>query len=201
MTEPDRSAPVRTAPLESSDVFKTQAERRAELRPDADDRHAAARPDGGDLSRLAPPRAGGLAWAPYLSAFAEAGMVGACADWFAVVALFRPLRLPIPHRAVVPENKRRVSAAMGVSSPTFFPPAWPSHACHPSTLSVLRRDGSRTSATRERSRPPPDAPFRMRSTLCRKRRSTNRSPLPRGAGSRPFPPRPLASRGLSILSA
>ena len=122
MTELDRSAPVRTAPLESSDVFKTQAERRAELRPDADDRHAAARPDGGDLSRLAPPRAGGLARAPYLSAFAEAGMVGACADWFAVVALFRPLRLPIPHRAVVPENKRRVSAAMGRFITNFLSP-------------------------------------------------------------------------------
>jgi uncharacterized membrane-anchored protein YjiN (DUF445 family) len=54
------------------------------------------------------------AWAPYLSAFAEAGMVGACADWFAVVALFRrPLGLPIPHTAVVPENKRRIGAAMG----------------------------------------------------------------------------------------
>ena len=54
------------------------------------------------------------AWAPFLSAFAEAGMVGACADWFAVVALFRrPLGLPIPHTAVVPENKRRIGAAMG----------------------------------------------------------------------------------------
>jgi uncharacterized membrane-anchored protein YjiN (DUF445 family) len=53
-------------------------------------------------------------WAAYLSAFAEAGMVGACADWFAVVALFRrPLGLPIPHTAVVPENKRRIGAAMG----------------------------------------------------------------------------------------
>ena len=41
-------------------------------------------------------------------------MVGACADWFAVVALFRrPLGLPIPHTAVVPENKRRIGAAMG----------------------------------------------------------------------------------------
>jgi uncharacterized membrane-anchored protein YjiN (DUF445 family) len=41
-------------------------------------------------------------------------MGGACADWFAVVALFRhPLRLPIPHTAVVPENKRRIGAAMG----------------------------------------------------------------------------------------
>jgi len=53
-------------------------------------------------------------WAPYLAAFAEAGMVGACADWFAVVALFRrPLGLPIPHTAVVPENKRRIGEAMG----------------------------------------------------------------------------------------
>jgi uncharacterized membrane-anchored protein YjiN (DUF445 family) len=61
--------------------------------------------------RLAPPS---WVWAPYLSAFAEAGMVGACADWFAVVALFRhPLGLPIPHTAVVPENKRRIGAAMG----------------------------------------------------------------------------------------
>ena len=53
-------------------------------------------------------------WAPYLGAFAEAGMVGACADWFAVVALFRrPLGLPIPHTAVVPENKKRIGAALG----------------------------------------------------------------------------------------
>src|SRR6202034_3005040 len=53
-------------------------------------------------------------WAPYLGAFAEAGMVGACADWFAVVALFRrPLGLPIPHTAVVPENKRRIGPALG----------------------------------------------------------------------------------------
>ena len=61
--------------------------------------------------RRAPPS---WVWAPYLAAFAEAGMVGACADWFAVVALFRrPLGLPIPHTAVVPENKRRIGAAMG----------------------------------------------------------------------------------------
>ncbi|MEJ7687654.1 MAG: DUF445 family protein, partial [Variovorax sp.] len=39
------------------------------------------------------------AWA-YVAAFAEAAMVGAIADWFAVVALFRhPLGLPIPHTA------------------------------------------------------------------------------------------------------
>jgi uncharacterized membrane-anchored protein YjiN (DUF445 family) len=47
-------------------------------------------------------------------AFAEAGMVGACADWFAVVALFRrPLGLPIPHTGIVPNNKERIGAALG----------------------------------------------------------------------------------------
>src|SRR6202522_4865077 len=53
-------------------------------------------------------------WLAYLRAFAEAGMIGACADWFAVVALFRhPLGLPIPHTAIVPQSKRRIGAAMG----------------------------------------------------------------------------------------
>ena len=53
-------------------------------------------------------------WIPYLRAFAEAGMVGACADWFAVVALFRhPLGVPIPHTAVVPKNKERIGRALG----------------------------------------------------------------------------------------
>ena len=53
-------------------------------------------------------------WVPYLRAFAEAGMVGACADWFAVVALFRhPLGIPIPHTGIVPNNKDRIGAALG----------------------------------------------------------------------------------------
>jgi uncharacterized membrane-anchored protein YjiN (DUF445 family) len=53
-------------------------------------------------------------FAPYLHAFSEAGMVGACADWFAVTAIFRrPLGLPIPHTAVVPSNKQRLGAALG----------------------------------------------------------------------------------------
>ncbi|PZQ74347.1 MAG: DUF445 domain-containing protein [Variovorax paradoxus] len=48
------------------------------------------------------------AWG-WLTAFAEAAMVGAIADWFAVVALFRhPLGLPIPHTAIVPRNKVRI---------------------------------------------------------------------------------------------
>jgi len=50
----------------------------------------------------------------YVRAFAEAGMVGACADWFAVVALFRrPFGLPIPHTGIVPNNKDRIGAALG----------------------------------------------------------------------------------------
>ena len=53
-------------------------------------------------------------WLPYLRAFAEAGMVGACADWFAVVALFRrPFGLPIPHTGIIPNNKERIGAALG----------------------------------------------------------------------------------------
>src|SRR5262245_39423529 len=45
----------------------------------------------------------------YLAAFSEAAMIGALADWFAVVALFRrPLSLPIPHTAIIPRNKERI---------------------------------------------------------------------------------------------
>jgi uncharacterized membrane-anchored protein YjiN (DUF445 family) len=45
----------------------------------------------------------------YVAAFAEAAMIGAIADWFAVVALFRhPLGLPIPHTAIIPSNKDRI---------------------------------------------------------------------------------------------
>jgi uncharacterized membrane-anchored protein YjiN (DUF445 family) len=52
-------------------------------------------------------------WLPYLRAFAEAGMVGACADWFAVVALFkRPFGLPIPHTGIIPANKERIGGAL-----------------------------------------------------------------------------------------
>ncbi|MBX9635708.1 MAG: DUF445 domain-containing protein, partial [Magnetospirillum sp.] len=50
----------------------------------------------------------------YLRAFAEAAMVGAIADWFAVVALFRhPFGLPIPHTAIIPRNKDRIGASLG----------------------------------------------------------------------------------------
>ncbi|MGB3827765.1 MAG: DUF445 domain-containing protein [Ornithinimicrobium sp.] len=42
----------------------------------------------------------------YVHAGAEAAMVGAIADWFAVTAIFRhPLGIPIPHTALVPRRK------------------------------------------------------------------------------------------------
>jgi hypothetical protein len=48
----------------------------------------------------------------FLRAFAEAGMVGGLADWFAVTALFRhPLGIPIPHTAIIPNNKERLGRA------------------------------------------------------------------------------------------
>jgi uncharacterized membrane-anchored protein YjiN (DUF445 family) len=50
----------------------------------------------------------------YVNAFAEAATIGACADWFAVTALFRrPFGLPIPHTGIIPRNKDRIGAALG----------------------------------------------------------------------------------------
>jgi uncharacterized membrane-anchored protein YjiN (DUF445 family) len=112
-TEPARPAAAEAAPPGYSDLVKTQAERRAELRRMRTFATMLLVLMAAIylLTRRAPPS---WVWAPYLGAFAEAGMVGACADWFAVVALFRrPLGLPIPHTAVVPENKRRIGAALG----------------------------------------------------------------------------------------
>jgi uncharacterized membrane-anchored protein YjiN (DUF445 family) len=45
------------------------------------------------------------AWG-FVNAGAEASMVGAIADWFAVTALFKhPLGVPVPHTALVPKRK------------------------------------------------------------------------------------------------
>ena len=53
----------------------------------------------------------GLHW---IRAFAEAGAIGALADWYAVTALFRyPLGLPIPHTAIVSRNKDRIGESLG----------------------------------------------------------------------------------------
>jgi uncharacterized membrane-anchored protein YjiN (DUF445 family) len=60
----------------------------------------------------------------YVVAFAEAAMVGGLADWFAVTALFRrPLGLPIPHTAIIPENKNRIADTMaGFLQDNFLTP-------------------------------------------------------------------------------
>ncbi len=60
------------------------------------------------------------AWG-YLASFAEAAMVGAIADWFAVTALFRrPLGLPIPHTAIIPRNKARIGRNLAEFITTHF---------------------------------------------------------------------------------
>ncbi len=47
----------------------------------------------------------------WIAAFAEASMVGALADWFAVVAMFRhPLGLPIPHTAIIKNKKEAIAS-------------------------------------------------------------------------------------------
>ncbi|MGH3839504.1 MAG: DUF445 domain-containing protein, partial [Pseudonocardiaceae bacterium] len=54
------------------------------------------------------------AWIGYVRAMAEAGMVGALADWFAVTALFRhPLGLRIPHTAIIPRKKDALAENLG----------------------------------------------------------------------------------------
>ncbi len=52
------------------------------------------------------------AWA-YVHATAEAAMIGAIADWFAVTALFRyPLGLRIPHTAIIPTRKGALARSL-----------------------------------------------------------------------------------------
>ena len=49
----------------------------------------------------------------FVNAGAEASMVGAIADWFAVTALFRhPLGLPIPHTAIIPRKKDMLAVSL-----------------------------------------------------------------------------------------
>lgn len=53
-------------------------------------------------------------WIDLVRAGSEAALVGGLADWFAVTALFRrPLGLPIPHTAVIPNSKDRIGQGLG----------------------------------------------------------------------------------------
>ncbi|ORJ26216.1 DUF445 domain-containing protein [Rouxiella badensis] len=55
-------------------------------------------------------------WVNGVKAISEAAMVGALADWFAVVALFK--RVPIPfiaaHTAIIPKNKHKIADNLAV---------------------------------------------------------------------------------------
>lgn len=53
-------------------------------------------------------------WVGYVKSFAEAAMVGALADWFAVTALFHhPLGLPIPHTNLIEKSKQSIGDNLG----------------------------------------------------------------------------------------
>lgn len=70
------------------------------------------------LARLLP---GESYWLSLFRAGTEAALIGGLADWFAVVALFRPpLGLPIPHTAVIPNNKDRIADSLGQFVETNF---------------------------------------------------------------------------------
>ena len=63
-------------------------------------------------------------WLGFVAAFAEAATIGGLADWYAVVALFRrPLGLPIPHTAIIPENQNRIADNLGRFIESQFPGA------------------------------------------------------------------------------
>jgi uncharacterized membrane-anchored protein YjiN (DUF445 family) len=54
-------------------------------------------------------------WLAWVQAFSEAALIGGLADWFAVVALFRhPGGVPLPHTAIVPNNKDRIGTQLGI---------------------------------------------------------------------------------------
>jgi uncharacterized membrane-anchored protein YjiN (DUF445 family) len=53
-------------------------------------------------------------WSGLLQSAAKAGFIGGIADWFAVTALFRhPLGIPIPHTAIIPNQRYRLGQALG----------------------------------------------------------------------------------------
>jgi uncharacterized membrane-anchored protein YjiN (DUF445 family) len=90
--------------------------------PDADARRALSRHRGFATSLLVLMAALTLlsfflpqGWpADLLEAAAKAGLIGGLADWFAVTALFRhPLGIPIPHTAIIPQQKERLGRALG----------------------------------------------------------------------------------------
>jgi uncharacterized membrane-anchored protein YjiN (DUF445 family) len=86
---------------------------------------------------------GGAGVLGFVRAAAEAGMVGALADWFAVTALFRrPLHLPIPHTAIIPSQKDEIASKLGTFvTANFLTPELLVH--HLDEAQIVRRIGAR----------------------------------------------------------
>ncbi|MEM8591619.1 MAG: DUF445 domain-containing protein [Pseudomonadota bacterium] len=60
-------------------------------------------------------------WVRLVRHMAEAGMIGALADWFAVVALFRhPFGIRIPHTALLPRNQAKAAESVGQFFKSYF---------------------------------------------------------------------------------
>lgn len=73
------------------------------------------------LFAFARSRHGGHPGWGYLEAFAEAAMIGAIADWFAVVALFRhPMGIPVWHTAIIPNSKASIGKSLGAFVENHF---------------------------------------------------------------------------------
>jgi uncharacterized membrane-anchored protein YjiN (DUF445 family) len=55
-------------------------------------------------------------WVELIRAISEAAMVGALADWFAVVALFKPIPIPIvsAHTEIIPKNKEKIANNLAI---------------------------------------------------------------------------------------
>ena len=94
------------------------------------------------------------AWG-FVNAAAEAAMVGALADWFAVTALFRhPLGLPVPHTAIIPTRKDALGQSLQeFVSDHFLPPTSPATGWPRPTWRGGPAGGWRTRATAPGSSP------------------------------------------------
>jgi uncharacterized membrane-anchored protein YjiN (DUF445 family) len=142
-------------------------------------------------------------WLAYVRAFAEAGMIGACADWFAVVALFRhPLGIPIPHTAIVASSKERIGVAIGrFMANNFLSPSVLAERIRDVDISgwaarwILRGDNARNVAQRATS-----SLNQVITALPREDLNAFLSGAVRG-GIESVPAAPFASRLLSLLWA
>ena len=142
------------------------------------------------------------AWVGYVRATAEASMVGALADWFAVTALFRhPLGLPIPHTAIIPRKKDQIGASLG----TFVQENFLTRSvveAKLTTIDVPGRLGAFLAAPGRAERLAGDAGGRGHrpvASCCATRTSSPRSPTWSTASCTRPPPRPAVARVLELV--